>query len=178
MRRTDRPEAERDVVGRTDPQPPAHDHGFSLVEILVSVVLLGMTVTAVMTTARVSIVASVTDRDHATSYTWLQAASDEIYLAPRVPCTSGVAAATASYDAAAKVVDRPPAWDSTSATIDVINVEFLGKATADADFEWSDAHCFEGTGYANSPLYTQRVTLQVTSPDGTIIETLEMVKSE
>jgi prepilin-type N-terminal cleavage/methylation domain-containing protein len=164
-----------------DPDPPcrnSRDGGFSLVEMLVSVVLLGLTVTAVLATMRVTIRASVVDRDHAVAFEWLQSASDEIYRDPRVPCTSGRPAAIAAYHASAQSVVRPPMWDATAATIAVIDVEYLGKNSPSDDFEWAPGFCFEGAGYVTSPLYTQRVTLQVTSPRGDIVETLEMVKSQ
>ncbi len=62
--------------------------------------------------------------------------------------------------------------------ITVTNVEYLGRTTPDANFEWDAAFCFEGGIYINSPLYTQRVTIQVTSPDGRMVKTLQMVKNE
>jgi hypothetical protein len=45
-------------------------------------------------------------------------------------------------------------------------------------FEWDAAFCFEGGIYADSPLYTQRVTIEATTPDGSIVKTLQMVKNE
>lgn len=161
-----------------DAAAPGRDGGFSLVEMLVSIVLLGLTVTAVLATMRVTVRASVVDQDHAIAFEWLQSASDQIYQDPRVPCTSGQANAISAYTASAQSVARPPAWDATSAAITVTNVEYLGRTTPSADFEWSPTFCFEGGVYLNSPLYTQRVTLEVTSPRGDVIETLEMVKSE
>lgn len=166
-----------------DSDPHAHsreqrDGGFSFTEVLVAIVLLGLTVTAVLVALRVTVRASVTDRDHASAFAWLQAASDEIYRTPRVSCTSGRPAALSAYDAAAKAVPKPPIWQGTGAQIDVIDVEYLGKPNVDADFEWSQTYCFEGVGYADSPLYTQRVTLQATNPNGRIVETIEMVKSD
>ncbi len=154
------------------------DRGFSLVEMLVSVVLVGLTVTSVLTTMRITIRASAIDRDHAIAFAWLQSASDQIYQDSRVACTSGQAAAISAYTASAQSVPRPPSWDATPASIDVVDVEYLGKVNPDDDFEWGAGFCFEGAGYVDSPLYTQRVTIEVTSPSGNIIETLEMVKSE
>ena len=168
------------TVPSTRSQPSeGRDEGFTLVEILVTIVLMGMTVVAVLLSLQTTIKATVIDRDHATSFAWLQAASDEIYRVPRVPCTDGQAAAITAYDAAAKSVDRPPAWvDKPTATIRVTTVEYLGKADPDAVFEWDAAYCFEGLGFEDSRLYTQRVTIEATSPDDTLVKTLQMVKSE
>lgn len=156
----------------------SRDHGLSLVEVVVTIALLGIAVVAVLLSLRTTIRASTVDRDHAISFAWLQAASDEIYRVPRVSCTSGNNQVRSAYDAAAKSVDRPPAWDGTTAAIEVTGVEYLGKTGPDAVFEWDVAFCFEGTGYEDSPLYTQRVTIQTTSPDGELVKTLQMVKSK
>lgn len=157
----------------------ASDEGFSLVEILVTIVLMGTTMVAVLLSLQTTIRATVVDRDHATAFSWLQAASDEIYRVPRISCTEGQAAAISAYDVAAKSVDRPPAWvGEPSATIRVTTVAYLGKDDPDAVFKWDEAYCFEGVGFEASKLYTQRVTIQVTSPDGGLVKTLQMVKSE
>jgi hypothetical protein len=135
----------------------------------------------------VSVSASAVDRDHAVAFTWLQAASDEIYRAPRVECTSdgsGRLLAIDQYTIAAREATVPPVWQTSGgaprglASIAVVNVEYLGRTTVDDVFDWGPDFCFEGGSFAESPLYTQRVTVQVTFPNGSTIETLEMVKSE
>jgi prepilin-type N-terminal cleavage/methylation domain-containing protein len=153
------------------------DSGFTMIEMLVTIVLMGMTVVAVLVGVQTTIHATVIDREHAIAFAWLQSASDEIYRTARVPCTDGLPKAIADYDTAAKKADVPSAWSAT-ATIAVTNVEYLGKVGIDDDFEWSPAFCFEGVGYETSPLYTQRVTIQVTSPDVGIVKTIQMVKSK
>lgn len=152
------------------------DQGLSLIEILVTLSLMGMTVVAVLSGLQATIRASVIDRDHATAFAWMQTASDEIHRATRTPCTAGTA--ESDYDAIAQAVPPPPVWASLSPTIEVISVEYLGKTNVDDDFEWSSAFCFEGGLYVDSPLYTQRVTLRVTTHDGKTVRTLQMVKSE
>ena len=157
---------------------PDRDRGFSLVETVIAIALMGVVVTTVLAGMRATVSASRIDRDHATSFVWLQAASDEIHQGPRESCTSGQSTAIAAYDALAKSAPRPPAWDGTSASIEVTNVEYLGRASVDDEFDWSPTHCFEGAGYVDSPLYTQRVTIEVSLPNGDSTETLEMVKSK
>lgn len=151
----------------------------SLIEILISIVLIGLVVTAVLTTLRTTTHASAIDRDHAIAFTWLQAASDEVYRDPRVSCTAGQAAAIAAYDVAAKAVPRPPRWASEpTATIAITNVEYLGRTDPNAVFEWDASFCFEGGIYTDSPLYTQRITIEVHGPNGSMVKTLQMVKNE
>jgi len=155
------------------------DHGMTMIEVLVAIVLIGLVVTAILTTLTTTTTASAVDRDHAIAFTWLQAASDEVYRDARVPCTSGQAAAISAYDAAAKSVPRPARWASEpTAVIAVTDVEYLGRLDPTADFDWDAAYCFEGGIYADSPLYTQRVTIEARSPDGRIVKTIQMVKSE
>ena len=174
-----------DTTARQHGRPP--DRGISLVEMVVTIAIMGLLVTAVLTAVRMSVSASATDRDQAVAFTWLQAASDEIYRAPRVPCTSdgtGRLLAIDQYTVAARQAEVPPVWQTSTGTprdaasVAVTNVEYLGRTTVDDVFDWGPGFCFEGGTFADSPLYTQRVTVQVTFPDGTTIQTLEMVKSE
>jgi prepilin-type N-terminal cleavage/methylation domain-containing protein len=153
------------------------DAGFTLIEILIVIMLMGLVLTAVLATLQVATKASAVDQEHAIAYSWLQAASDEIYRQPRVPCDSATDP-IATYTAYAHAVPRPISWDATSAHIEVVGVEYLGRVTPDADFEWDAAFCFEGGVYVDSPLYTQRITLQATSPTGGLVKTLQMVKNE
>lgn len=154
------------------------DHGFTLVEAVIAILLVGLVVSAALLALRTTTAASATDRDHANAFAWLQAASDEIYRSARVPCTSGRSAAIAAYDVAAKAAPRPPRWaGDPSATIAVTNVEYLGRFNADDQFEWDAAFCFEGGVYDESPLYTQRITITATVPEG-FSKTLQMVKNE
>jgi type II secretory pathway pseudopilin PulG len=153
------------------------DAGVTLTEIIVTIALMGFAVTAVMIGLRTTISASSTDRDHAVAFSWLQAASDEIYRGDRVPCDDGRDLAISSYTTAARRADPPPAWSDTDASIRVIDVEYLGRTDPDAEFDWDASFCFEGTGYESSPLYTQRVTIETTGPGGNIVRTLQMVKS-
>ena len=93
-------------------------------------------------------------------------------------CTAGRQSAVDAYQAAAQGATVPPLWEGTGASIEVIDVEYLGRIGADDDFGWSQSFCFEGSGYLDSPLYTQRITLQAVSATGRVIESIEMVKSE
>ena len=144
-----------------------------------TVVLLGLAVTAILAAVQTTTVASAIDEDHATAFTWLQAASDEIYRSDRMPCdTNARADIIAAYDSYAKTAPRPKKWLTTpGAAIAVTNVQFLGKPNADAEYEWGNSYCLEGGAYVNAPQYTQRVTIQVITPRG-LVKTLQMVKGK
>ena len=156
------------------------DRGISLIEILIAVVLMGFGVTAVLVAVRTTVTASAVDEQHAVSFAWLQAASDEIYRTPRMTCDGNSAATVQAYYNAAiqpPNVPKPDSWPaSASASIAVTNIQFLGKANPDDDYEWG-AYCLEGGVYASSPQYTQRITIRSTSPTG-LVKTLQMVKGQ
>lgn len=158
-----------------------HDRGTTLVELLVSIVLLGTAVVAILVTLRTSTRASAIDLSQAKAYEWVQSVSDQIYDAPRVPCYSGgSAAAISAYQSAANGAAKPPGWSGGS--VSVTNVEFLGRAKTTDPFSWSSAFCFESATttdpYYTSPLYTQRVTFSVNGPPNTTKVTMQVVKSE
>jgi len=157
------------------------DRGYSLAEVLVAMSLLGSVVVVTLVGIQTVIMSSATDRDQALTFEWLQAASDAIHVSERVSCTAdgqGRTDAIAAYDLAAQSVSVPPMWSGTTAAIEVTDVEYLGRTSVDADFEWSPDFCFEGAAFAGSPLYTQRVTIEVVTPGSATLQTLEMVKSE
>jgi Tfp pilus assembly protein PilX len=151
------------------------DAGATFVEILVSIVLLGTVVVAVLAAVRTTVVATTTEREHSRALQWLESGAKAIDLAPFGNCNidDGVAASAAlahqTYRDAVRHPDLVPSgWDP-----DQINVD------ADIDVwngvEWVDydeaASCLDDLG-----LTLQRVRLHVTNPDGRIIEDREVVK--
>ena len=157
------------------------DRGTSFVELLVSIMLLGTAVVAILVTLRTSTHATAIDLSQAKAYEWVQSVSDQIYDTPRVPCYSGgSAAAISAYQSAANGAAKPPGW--SSGTVTVTKVEFLGRALTTDPFSWSSAFCFESATttdpYYTSPLYTQRVTFTVNGPPNTTSVTMQVVKSE
>ncbi len=192
------------------------DRGSSFVELLVAIVLLGSAVVAVLVSLQATTIASITDADHARALAWLQAASDQVFEAERIPCAqydgtgdpavwlnytdrrglpsdapsanAMTATAWALYKNAVNGAQRPQGW--ASATIQVMKIEFLGKPNPDdAFFEWGTGYCFEGVqpdanldgndeDYRQSPLLSQKVTIQVTGPGGSLVKKIETVKSD
>lgn len=158
------------------------DAGSTLIEQLISIVLVGTVAVAVLGTVRVTTLASGTDRDQANVYAWLQAGSDEIHNGPRMSCTHGRSAVIAAYDALVKQATPPDGWSVSGASIAVTNVQFLGRTSESAPFSWSDGHCFESAScpagpYCESPLLTQKVTIRATPPKGGSDFVLETIKS-
>ncbi len=133
-----------------DPLLAQRDRGHSLTEVLIAMALLGTVVVATLTGIQSVIIASESDRNHAQTFEWLQAASDAVHLSDRVPCTDdgqGRIDAISVYDAEAQGESIPPVWSGTSATIEVVDVEYLGRSSVDGDFEWAQSFCFEGAAF-------------------------------
>jgi type II secretory pathway pseudopilin PulG len=188
---------------------PRRDSGVTFIELLVAVILLGTSVVAVLTAVRATVTASSIDTDHARAFEWLQAASDAVYKADRVPCAkTALAVANANapsdwtsnkgsasvpssgtvwteYQTKVNAVPPPVGW--AGGKIAITAIEFLGRATPDAPtFEWASSYCYEGVQLINgnvedfreSPFYSQRITIQVTSPNGRVVKTINTVKGD
>ena len=89
------------------------------------------------------------------------------------------------YQAAVNAVPPPVGW--TGGKIVITAIEYLGRQTPDApSFEWNTSYCYEGVQSINSnvedfresPFYSQRITIQVTSPNGRIVKTINTVKGD
>ena len=145
------------------------DRGISLVEILVSIVLLGTAITAMLTTLRVTIDASALDRDHANAHAWLQTAADVLYGEPREDCGSQSASLQsdvhARYNQIVKdtFMSNPEGWSANHIQV-VYPVLF-----------W-DGEQYQLTCYDDQGINLQLITIQVTNEDNRIIETVQVVK--
>ena len=145
------------------------DRGISLVEILVSIVLLGTAITALLTTLRVTIDASALDRDHANAHAWLQTAADVLYGEPREDCGTQTASKQDDvwkvYDAIVKSTheSNPEGWPA--ANIEVVEPVLF----------W-DGEQYQLTCYDNEGITLQLITIQVRNTDDRIIETVQVVK--
>lgn len=158
----------------------SRDIGTTFIELLVSIVLLGTIVIAVLVSLQVSTTASVVDSNQARANAYLHDASDAVYEAQRVSCTSGAAAVASAYQTAVTPVPPPEGW--AGITVQVTNVQFLTSPDPNSNvFTWG-SDCREGVtpvgDYTDFPLLSQKVTLEVTSPNGNLTKVLETVKAD
>ena len=150
----------------------------SFVEVLVAVVLLGIAGVAILTTLRVTVIGSATERDHARAQQWLQSAVGAIREVDYVPCDNADTYPTAQdhmiakYDAAVKSATAPPGWDPSSQIRVVGPIEVWDGSRYWTPAETADPDdCFQADGFS-----LQLVTIEVADTDGEIVETVQVVK--
>jgi len=142
------------------------DDGFSLVEVLVSIVLIGTVTVAMLVALRVSVKASALDRDHINAHAWLQGATDILYGYDRLDCGTVAASLEASvrttYDGYVQTAPKPLDWDGT---IEVVNPVLF----------WNGDQ-YSPTCYDDMGINLQLITLRVYGPDNKIVESVQIVK--
>jgi len=150
----------------TDPVDGARDHGFSLVEIVITIVLMGTVLIAIMNASITGIKASSASTDLAQIETVLQNAADRVNRAP-LKCDYGMyvqAAAQAAH------------WSPTQAT--ATYRWFQPGADATAPGSWKTAP--DGFGCSTPGVAgkdVQLVTITIVSPNGRVTRSMQVVKS-
>lgn len=145
------------------------DRGFTYVEAVITVVLMGVVVLPILAAVRGSIQAASVSRDAAEVETILVNAVDRVDRADRAdfPCDL-----TAPAVAAVEASD----WEHD----DVASLVTVEHAYLDDDGSWTT----DGTGTAcpggilPPRNLIQRISISVTSPDGDVTRTIEVIKSD
>lgn len=141
-------------------QPPADDAGVTLVEIIISLFLMGVLLAAILSAVQVSIKSSSSVFTGAQVDTVLINASDRVTRAPQL-CNYDV-----YVDAAALAESWPT--DTVSVTVERL-VANTGAAT-----DWEPQTCPADV----RPFDVQRLTITATDPSGDVTRTLTVVKSD
>lgn len=155
------------------------DRGASLVEILVSIVLIGTVMISVLGALQISIIGSRVERDHARAHQWLQSAIGVLQAAPRVSCdelgtySTGEQNVRAEYQSVIRsdAVLIPPGWADKQ--LDIVPSVKVWNGDKYLDPYTAPQPCYDVDGF-----YLQLITIRVESPDGDIIETVEVVKND
>lgn len=155
---------------------PRSDVGATFVEILISLVLLGTVLIATLTAMRTTIIATSIERDHSKAQQWLQSAIGIIEDVDFGDC-SDVALSGPQIEAAYQdAIDDPVTgaqqpYNFVGATIDVFEPDVWDGS------QWvafgDQSQCLD-----DELLRQQRVTVEVRSPDGNIIESVQLVKRD
>jgi hypothetical protein len=143
------------------------DPGVTLIEILVSITLIGTIGMAVIAALFTAVVGSSVQRDHARAHEWLQSATEVLVNdVPWIDCTdlNDPALHADQYELALQGYPDivPPDWElySIQVPVDVTYPDNSGSYGAPC----------------NPDENRQKVVIQVQSPDNKIIETVEVVK--
>jgi len=144
------------------PTTPAADHGFSLVEVVMTIVLMSTVVIAIMNASLTGIKASSASTDLAQIETVLQNAADRVNRAP-LSCDYHV-----YYQAAAQAAG----WQASQAT--ATYKWYQPGADATKNGSWHDGAC-STPGVAGKDV--QLVTITIVSPSGRVTRSMQVVKS-
>ena len=155
---------------------PRRDTGFTLIEILIAIVLLGGVIAGTMAALRATTLSGAVHRDHSRAHAWLQTASDMLYASKKEPCNNtdadkGELYVRTKYDAVVDGVPKPTDWSAWQIRV-VPTVKFWNAANLDSD---PDVEYYFGSD-CDPSLQLQLIALEVRSPSGRIIETVEIVK--
>lgn len=152
------------------------DRGMSFVEVLVAIVLLGTAVIATLTAVRASVIGTTIERDHSKAQQWLQSSVGVIEAYDFADCSTVTLSGAAIESAYQSAIDDPVSGAKTpygfdDGQIDVAIPE-VWDGTRYVDFG-SQTQCLD-----DDLLRQQLVTIEVQSPDGRIIESVQMVKRD
>ena len=138
------------------------DSGYSLTEVLVAIVLMGVAMVPIMTAGIVTIKASATSRNAARVETVLANAADRVNRAGE----------GCNYDVYVRAAAQAEGWDGSQAT--ATYSYYVPAASPVTLGTWVAGACPSGTRPEG---LVQKVTITVTHPNGHPIRTIVMVKS-
>lgn len=144
------------------------DEGFSLIEVVIVVMLMGIVIVAVMSAVITSIATSAVTRSGARVETVVVNAADRVNRAPK----------SCDYSPYAQAAVQTEGWKASAA---VVTQEYYTPAAEPTSAgTWtngppSSPACPAG---ALTDLLVQRVTIQINSPDGRVHRTVQVVKSD
>jgi len=146
---------------------PALDRGDTFLEVLIAIALLGTIVAATLTGLGVTVNGTALERDRATAQMWLQTSIEALKEEPEHDCNDdGQTEATlrAAYeDVVRAAVPPPPGWEEAQLRI-VPPVRY-----------WDPSLRFQDQCYDDYGFELQLIELEVSSPDGVVIERVHAV---
>jgi Tfp pilus assembly protein PilV len=144
------------------------DRGNTLIEVVITVVLMAIVVVPVLSAVRTSVAASSVSRSAAQVETALVNAADRVNRAPK----------RCNYTMYAQAAMRIQGWPASTAS--VTHEYYVPGVDARTPGTWKSGDALSPgcAGLAPTDLLVQRVTINLTSPDGAIHRSIQVVKSD
>lgn len=157
----------RQSVEDTSPvEQPRGDAGFSLVEMVVTVALIGIAIIPIMIAAYALVKNSTYNRNATRVETVLSNAAD------RVNRAGGGCDYTDYYQAAV----QSARWDTDQVSVVYEWYEPGANASVNGTWHVDGDGCPDGVNYTDE--LVQRITITLESPDGTVSRSIQVVKSK
>ena len=149
-------------------EPARRDRGFTLPEVLITIVLMGTVLLAVLAAVQTNIVASSTSRAAARAESVIVNVADRVNRAPKV----------CDYKIYAEAAVMTEGWDPSTVSIQQWRYVYSGYHDGSVpESGWASGACAVGLTAAPE-LLVQKVSISVTTPDGKVTRTIELVKSD
>ena len=139
------------------------DRGVTLVEIVMTITLIGTTIVTILSAMTGAVASSSRARSVSQVNTVLQNAADRVNRAPK----------RCDYSVYAQAAALTQGWEGDQAI--VTHEHLVPGGTAAVPGTWVSGACPGGTP---TELLVQLVTVTVTSPDGLVTRSIEVVKSD
>jgi Tfp pilus assembly protein PilV len=146
------------------------EEGNSLIEVLISIAIMGITVVAILAALATQLKGTRVHRDQSNGQAVLTSASEKVQSAAFVDCNSG--APSTAYTAAARTATLPNDWVSQGYT----TTSALTTTVSNWDGTAFVSTCPDNTTDTLGLLKLQLVTVTVTAPGASDTESLAIVK--